>query len=92
MLTRLSIRDIVLIDQRGTGKSNGLACKFGDTNTPDMIDPVKRDQQSRKLLAECRDQLAKRADLTLYIIGLNSGGSTWYEGDYNYDGVVDRCL
>ena len=59
-------RDIVLIDQRGTGKSNGLACKFGDTNTPEMIVPIQREQLSRKLLLECRDKLAKRADLTLY--------------------------
>lgn len=59
-------RDIVLIDQRGTGKSNGLSCKLGDANTPETIDPVKRDQRSRKLLLECRDALAKRADLTQY--------------------------
>ena len=59
-------RDIVLIDQRGTGKSNGLGCKFGDTNTPEMIDLVKRELMSRKLLQECRDTLARRADLTLY--------------------------
>ncbi len=59
-------RDIVLIDQRGTGKSNGLGCKLGDNNTPESVDPVKRDQLGRKLLLECRDTLAKRADLTLY--------------------------
>ncbi len=59
-------RDIVLIDQRGTGKSNGLGCKFGDTSKPEMIDVVKRELLSRKLLEECRDTLAKRADLTLY--------------------------
>ena len=59
-------RDIVLIDKRGTGKSNGLGCNFGDLNTPDMIVPIKREQLSRKLLLECRDNLAKRADLKLY--------------------------
>ncbi len=59
-------RDIVLIDQRGTGKSNGLGCKFGDPNVPDMIDVVKRELLTRKLLQECRDTLAKRADLTQY--------------------------
>ena len=59
-------RDIVLIDQRGTGKSNGLGCKFGDPNTPEMIDPVKRELFNRKLVVECRDKLAARADLTLY--------------------------
>ena len=59
-------RDIVLIDQRGTGKSNGLGCKFGDANSPDMLDPIKREQRDRKRLRECRDALAPRADLTLY--------------------------
>ncbi|MEO8102469.1 MAG: alpha/beta hydrolase [Betaproteobacteria bacterium] len=59
-------RDIVLIDQRGTGKSNGLACKFGDSDRPEMVDPVKRDHLSRALLRACRDKLSERADLTLY--------------------------
>ena len=59
-------RDLVLIDQRGTGKSNGLTCKFGDPNRPELIDPVQRDQLSRNLLIDCRDALAKRADLTQY--------------------------
>ena len=59
-------RDIVLVDQRGTGKSNGLGCKFGDIDTPEMIDPIRREHLSRKLLLECRDALSPRADLTLY--------------------------
>jgi pimeloyl-ACP methyl ester carboxylesterase len=59
-------RDIVLIDQRGTGKSNGLNCKPGDVEAMETIDTVKRDQLSRKQLLECRDTLAKRADLTRY--------------------------
>ena len=54
-------RDIVLIDQRGTGASNGLHC------TP----AAKPAELMGKLfdaarLADCRDQLAKRADLTKY--------------------------
>ena len=59
-------RDIVLIDQRGTGKSNGLNCKPADADAEESIDPVRRDQIARKLLLECRDALMKRADLTLY--------------------------
>lgn len=59
-------RDIVLVDQRGTGKSNGLGCRFSDRNTLETVDPIKRDQVNRKLLLECRDTLAKRADLTQY--------------------------
>ena len=54
-------RDIVLVDQRGTGESNGLHCPappaaaslFGR-----LFDPAR--------LAACRDELSKRADLTRY--------------------------
>lgn len=66
-------RDIVLLDQRGTGKSNGLNCKMGDTFDPELADPVKRDQIARKRLNECRDELAKRADLTLYTTTIAMG-------------------
>lgn len=54
-------RDILLIDQRGTGASNGLQC---DTHGPatalfgHLFNPVR--------LKQCRDELAKRADLTRY--------------------------
>ena len=80
-------RDIVLIDQRGTGKSNGLACKFGDTNTPEMIDPVKRDQVSRRLLLECRDKLAKHADLRLYTTTIAMADIEEVRAALGYDGI-----
>jgi pimeloyl-ACP methyl ester carboxylesterase len=59
-------RDIVLIDQRGTGKSNLLNCKMPEPTDADMADPAKRDAKTKKLITECRDELAKRADLTQY--------------------------
>ena len=59
-------RDIVLMDQRGTGKSNFLNCKMPDIDQPGMSDPVKRDALTVKLIAECRDKLAQKADLTQY--------------------------
>jgi pimeloyl-ACP methyl ester carboxylesterase len=46
-------RDIVLIDQRGTGKSNGLYCDL----------PPEGDLFPLPAVAACRDALAKRADL-----------------------------
>jgi pimeloyl-ACP methyl ester carboxylesterase len=57
-------RDVVLLDQRGTGESNPLACKlrgadgrmqsyFADTMTPEAV-------------RACRDELEKTADLRLY--------------------------
>jgi pimeloyl-ACP methyl ester carboxylesterase len=57
-------RDIVLVDQRGTGGSNALECDlFGDGN-----DPQKLLGSSLPVAAvrECRDKLAARADLSLY--------------------------
>ena len=59
-------RDIVLMDQRGTGKSNFLNCKLPDADQPGMSDPAKRAVQTIKLIAECRDKLAQKADLTQY--------------------------
>lgn len=54
-------RDIVLIDQRGTGRSNGLYCK--ELSSPEVaynpmlpVDAVVR----------CRDELSARADLRHY--------------------------
>jgi pimeloyl-ACP methyl ester carboxylesterase len=57
-------RDVVLVDQRGTGKSNPLSCNFrGDPN--DM-----RGYFSEYLTLEgvraCRTELEKNADLRLY--------------------------
>ena len=46
--------DIMLVDQRGTGKSNPLNCDFGSGFFP--IDKV----------TQCRDELSKRASLESY--------------------------
>jgi pimeloyl-ACP methyl ester carboxylesterase len=54
-------RDLVFIDQRGTGGSNGLGCPAPTTTRERMgrIFDVER-------LASCRSDLARRADLTKY--------------------------
>jgi pimeloyl-ACP methyl ester carboxylesterase len=59
-------RDIVLIDQRGTGKSNFLKCKLPEIELAGNIDPAKRDAEAARVIAECRDLLAAKADLTQY--------------------------
>lgn len=59
-------RDLVLIDQRGTGKSNGLMCVFPDATNPEMNDPARRDALLRKTIAACRIKLEAKADLTQY--------------------------
>ncbi|MEQ1518102.1 MAG: alpha/beta fold hydrolase, partial [Usitatibacteraceae bacterium] len=59
-------RDLVLIDQRGTGKSNGLKCTLPDFSAPELADPATRDAATRKALATCRTELERKADLTQY--------------------------
>ncbi len=53
-------RDIVLIDQRGTGKSNPLRC-------PELEHLSKLDNvYDTAAVRRCRDELSKNADLTQY--------------------------
>lgn len=57
-------RDIVLVDQRGTGGSNGLTCDFygppaDPANYFEPFLPLSR-------VRECRDRLSAAADLTQY--------------------------
>lgn len=56
-------RDIVLVDQRGTGDSNGFVCdNLTDESLPDDLP----DEAAIGLLDECRRLLAEQADLTQY--------------------------
>ena len=56
-------RDIVLVDQRGTGDSNGFACEnLEDESLPDDLP----DDAAIELFDECREALANQADLTQY--------------------------
>jgi pimeloyl-ACP methyl ester carboxylesterase len=54
-------RDIVFVDQRGTGLSNGLRCD-GPAATADLMGTLF----DHARLPACRDDLAGRADLTRY--------------------------
>ncbi len=69
-------RDVIFIDQRGTGKSNGLTCQFPSDDSQGMVSPTARRAVTLKLVAECRDKLAARADLTRY-------GTTEAMADYD---------
>ncbi len=56
-------RDIVLVDQRGTGGSNPLSCEVGDDeDLQAYLGPLL----PIELVEACRPELEKRADLTLY--------------------------
>ena len=48
-------RDLVFIDQRGTGQSNGMKCSMPDLSTP--LEEAVKVQTSLKALAICRDEL-----------------------------------
>lgn len=54
-------RDIVLVDQRGTGQSNPLTCDF-----PDDLDVEISEEESLALLESCRETLQAEADLDAY--------------------------
>lgn len=55
-------RDIVLIDQRGTGKSNPLRCPVDRNDAQTLIGHP----ESVEKLANCRAELEQHADLTQY--------------------------
>ena len=57
-------RDVILVDQRGTGKSNPLTCK-DDEAEADAADIVSADA-ARAAAERCRDALQARADLRFY--------------------------
>ena len=57
----LKHRNVVLVDQRGTGKSNPLQCDVGK----DLPDDAGLDAVTAAT-ARCRDELSKSADLRFY--------------------------
>ncbi len=56
-------RDLIFVDQRGTGESNALNCEFFNSNEPqsyfDYYFPLEQ-------VRECRTQLEQNANLKLY--------------------------
>jgi pimeloyl-ACP methyl ester carboxylesterase len=52
-------RHVILVDQRGTGKSNPLQCPGADAIGDDL-------QAGVRFVTACRDRLAKSADLRFY--------------------------
>ncbi len=60
----LAHRDVLLVDQRGTGGSNGLYCSFGVT--PADPQPAFDTMFPLAGVKACEAELAKKADLTQY--------------------------
>lgn len=55
-------RDIILVDQRGTGRSHRLDCDYGNDNVFEHIDEIKVGAVN----IQCREELSKKADLRMY--------------------------
>ena len=54
-------RHVILVDQRGTGDSNLLSCKFDDEASADASS-----EAARAMAAACATELSKKADLRFY--------------------------
>jgi pimeloyl-ACP methyl ester carboxylesterase len=61
----LAHRDVLLLDQRGTGKSNGLFCAFGITREDPQ--PAYDAMFPLEGVKACRKESEERADLTKYL-------------------------
>ena len=59
----LKERDLLLVDQRGTGKSNGLKCDLHSNLDPEI---VLRDVFPPERVRECAQRASRQADLTQY--------------------------
>ena len=55
-------RDIVLVDQRGTGRSHRLDCHYSEQNVFERLDEVQVGAEN----VRCRDELSRNADLRFY--------------------------
>lgn len=56
-------RDLVFVDQRGTGKSNKLGCKIEDKES---LEGFGSDAEVRAFIADCLTEAKKHADPALY--------------------------
>jgi pimeloyl-ACP methyl ester carboxylesterase len=60
-------RHVILVDQRGTGGSNRLVCKFAEGDAAAVDEGLYEDPDAWRGFAErCRDELAGQADLRYY--------------------------
>jgi len=57
-------RDIVLVDQRGAGRSNSLACDAA--NLQELVQIIVGEDAPRESIRKCRAQLEQKADLRMY--------------------------
>lgn len=78
-------RDLVFVDQRGTGGSNGLQCDFDDDsqNLPEFFGPLFPAGNVRA----CRERLQKIANLQLYTTPVAMDDLDEVRGALGYDRI-----
>ena len=77
-------RNIVLVDQRGTGHSNLLQCQLKD---PASAQSMVGDFYSSDKLRACRTELEKRADLTQYTTSISADDLDEVRDALGYDHI-----
>jgi len=78
-------RDIVLVDLRGTGKSNLLSCP--QLGLPDAAGQFDDNLLAPGAVAACRESLEQRADLTKYTTALAMGDLDEVRGALGYERI-----
>jgi pimeloyl-ACP methyl ester carboxylesterase len=63
-------RHVLLVDQRGTGGSNRLACEDGEAEGMFADAAAPTVEEAAAVAMRCRDQLSAHADLRLYTTGV----------------------
>lgn len=76
-------RDIVLIDQRGSGKSNPLTCPVD----PNDVQTLVAGAYNAGAMATCRPELEKHADLTQYTTSIAADDEDEVRSALGYDKV-----
>src|SRR5437016_5879158 len=76
--------DVVLVDQRGTGKSNLLQCQLRD---PQEAQSMVGDFFSFDRLRACRSELEKHADLTRYTTSISADDVDEVRAALGYDKI-----
>ncbi len=77
-------RDLVFVDQRGTGGSNPLNCTFFD---PKDLQSYLGHWNPRDDVRKCRTQLEAKADLSLYVTSIAMDDLDEVRGALGYDRI-----
>jgi pimeloyl-ACP methyl ester carboxylesterase len=66
-------RDVILVDQRGTGGSNPLPCRPLSDDLDSLVGTFVAGRLTEADLIRCREELSQRADLRMYTTSIAAG-------------------